>query len=130
VVILTVPPEPASVGRARRFVTEALLAEGIDPAACSSAELLTSELVTNGIVHGRTEVQVRLDLTQQAVRVEVTDGGGGSPLAAQVPPEAERGRGLMIVSRLARRWGVASESGRTAVWFEVRPSGAMWRESA
>jgi anti-sigma regulatory factor (Ser/Thr protein kinase) len=118
-VILTLPPDPASVARARRYVSEALAAAGIDSATREPAVLLTSELVTNGIIHGGSHVDVRLDLAQDALRVEVVDSGCGCPVAEAVAPDAEHGRGLMIVSGLASRWGVELGSSRTAVWFEL-----------
>ena len=119
-VTVTLPPEPASVSRARGFVRETLVAEGVDSAAAVPAVLLTSELVTNGVIHAGTDLEVRLDVAEDAIRVEVVDSGGGCPVAEEVPPDAERGRGLTIVSRLATRWGVALDAGRTAVWFELR----------
>ena len=98
-------------------------AHGIGPATREPAVLLTSELVTNGIIHGRTEVEVRLDITEDAVRVEVTDSGKeGCPVAEDARPDADRGRGLMIVSRLASSWGVELSRSGTAVWFELRCS--------
>jgi len=81
--------------------------------------LLTSELVTNGIMHGHTDVEVQLDITGDVVRVEVTDGGDGCPVAKDVQPGADHGRGLMIVSSLATSWGVRLAAARTAVWFEL-----------
>jgi two-component sensor histidine kinase len=95
-------------------------AEGVDSAAAVPAVLLTSELVTNGVIHARTDLEIRLDLTLDAIRVEVVDLGGGCPVAEEAPPDADKGRGLMIVSNLATRWGVGLEADRTAVWFELR----------
>jgi anti-sigma regulatory factor (Ser/Thr protein kinase) len=123
-VTLTLPPEPASVASARAYVDEALDTVGIGPGTREPAVLLTSELVTNGIIHGRTDVEVRLDITEDAVRVEVIDGGAGCPVPENARPDADHGRGLMIVSRLASRWGVQLSSGGTVVWFELRCSGA------
>src|SRR3954447_3885961 len=124
-VTLTLPPEPASVASARAYVTEALDTVGIGPATREPAVLLTSELVTNGIIHGRTDVEVQLDITEDAVRVEVIDSGKeGCPVAEDVQPDADHGRGLMIVSRLSSSWGVELSRSRTAVWFELRCSRA------
>jgi len=124
----TLPPEPASVASARAYVDEALDTVGIGSAMREPAVLLTSELVTNGIIHGCTDVEVRLDITEDAVRVEVTDGGvDGCPVAEVVQPDAEHGRGLMIVSRLASRWGVELSRSGTAVWFELRCPGSPAR---
>lgn len=117
---ITLPPEKASVSRARQYVSDALVAEGVGPATREPAVLLTSELITNGILHGGTEVELRLELTQDALRVEVADSGRGCPVMEAVLLDAEQGRGLMIVSRLASRWGVELASTRTAVWFELR----------
>lgn len=117
---LTLTRQPASVPRARRFVRDALAAEGVDAAVAAPAVLLTSEVVTNSVIHGEGDLELQIDVSADAVRVEVADGGNGCPVREDVPIDAEHGRGLNIVARLATRWGVALDIGKTMVWFELR----------
>ena len=86
------------------------------------AVLLTSELVTNAVVHGLGPVELLLDDDGARLRIEISDGepvlpsGPGTPKATD-----EHGRGLLIVDRFAARWG--SEPRRLPpgkiVWFEL-----------
>jgi anti-sigma regulatory factor (Ser/Thr protein kinase) len=87
------------------------------------AQLLVTELVANAVRHGGAEdapvrIQVRADV--EAMRVEVSDDGGGFDPHAVDPPSLDRGGGLglSIVAALAHRWGVEHEGG-TTVWFEI-----------
>ncbi|HEX6231432.1 MAG TPA: PAS domain S-box protein [Actinomycetota bacterium] len=118
---------PAAVADARGALDD--LAEVLDPACVESLRLLVSELVTNAIRHGPTgddaHVDLRVALAGDTVRVEVVDTGDGFR-----PPEGPRrdgagGWGLVLVDRVAGRWGVA-EGAPTRVWIEV--DGARRRE--
>lgn len=85
--------------------------------------LLTSELVTNAVQHGRGPIRLQLAEDGDRLRVEVTDGYPGLPDGPGKPAEDdESGRGLLILDRLADRWG--SHPSRTppgkVVWFELR----------
>jgi anti-sigma regulatory factor (Ser/Thr protein kinase) len=82
--------------------------------------LLVTELVTNSVRHAGAgpESFIELDLTTSSdkIRVEVGDPGPGfdQPLARQEPG----GFGLLLVERLADRWGVVRDRG-ARVWFEI-----------
>ena len=89
------------------------------------AELLADELVTNAVVHARTPVRLRLELRGDLLHIAVHDA---SPrLLRLVPhePEAESGRGLRMVERLATSWGVhrRPDEGKV-VWASLR----LWRD--
>jgi anti-sigma regulatory factor (Ser/Thr protein kinase) len=104
---LTVPGGERSVGYARRFVRDLL---GAGHPALDDAELCTSELVTNAVVHTRSGRGGRVTVTVAAgageVRVGVTDDGAGGRLPyVRREPFAEDGRGLLIVMSLAAAWG-------------------------
>src|SRR4051794_24157943 len=71
---LTLPPAPGSARHARRFVAEVLAQARVDDDLLDVVTLLTSELVTNGIVHAHTEMRVVVDVTDTWIRVEVNDG--------------------------------------------------------
>jgi len=111
--------DPRSVREARGLVVDAVEAGGCGELAWT-ASLLTSELATNALIHGDTPFGVRVLRTEAGVRVEVDDDGGGTPVELGVDNTADRGRGLMMVARMARRWGVERHGnyGKT-VWFEL-----------
>ncbi len=114
---------PASVRRARAFVRAQCEAARTDPALCELATLLTSEVVTNAITHGRSEARLRAFVLSEAVRVEIGDDNARHPQRAERNDQALDGRGLDIVELLARDWGVHDESGGKVVWFEVSRAG-------
>ena len=85
--------------------------------------LLVSELVTNAVKHGSgapsQTVQVRLDCSDQCVRVEVTDEGPGfDPGPRRRIDPLQDGFGLALVDQLTDRWGVEVDRG-ACVWFEI-----------
>jgi anti-sigma regulatory factor (Ser/Thr protein kinase) len=83
------------------------------------AELLVTELVSNAILHGRSDVSVRLSRTATSLHVEVTDRGAVPLLPVEGPLDATHGRGLMLVDRLSSAWGTASGEDRKTVWFDL-----------
>ena len=117
---ITLPPEPASVPAARQFVREFVADEGVDAVLALPAVLLTSELVTNGVIHAHTDLDLQAEVANDSLRVEVVDHGDGCPVPGQAAPDAEWGRGLSVVSELATRWGVVMRPDWKSVWFELR----------
>jgi anti-sigma regulatory factor (Ser/Thr protein kinase) len=83
------------------------------------AALLVSELVTNAVVHARSDVALRLWRTGSGVRVEIADRNPKPVVRRPVDPEAVGGRGLHLVDTLARDWGVRRAEPGKAVWFEL-----------
>ncbi|MFD8524241.1 SpoIIE family protein phosphatase [Streptomyces capillispiralis] len=116
------PRTPGSVARARRFVRAAL--GDVAPDLTDTAELLVSELVTNVVLHARTEAEVAVRVDGGTVRVRVGDGRPDRVLVPQgAPPYSGTGQGLPLVARLSSRHGVETgERGKT-VWFELGPEG-------
>jgi len=85
-------------------------------------ELAVSELVTNAITHGAGELTVTIRRTDDLVRMEVTDGGGGGPVS-QVEPGRSPGLGgwsVRIVEGLSASWGTRRDAKGTLVWVERR----------
>ncbi|MCA1824281.1 MAG: ATP-binding protein [Mycobacteriales bacterium] len=116
---MRLPPERRSAAAARRFVAERL-AEWRVASVADAAELLTSELVTNAVVHAGTEIGVVVETGRDAVRIEVSDGDHRAPVPRIRPFEdVTTGRGLTLVEMLAARWGVQARDGGKAVWFEL-----------
>jgi anti-sigma regulatory factor (Ser/Thr protein kinase) len=122
------PAELTSAGKARRAVRRALAAWGMDD-LCDDAELLASELVANAAEHGDGK-PISLALRRHAdpagrpaITCEVTDAAPRFAPQLVPGPDAERGRGLMIVEALARSSGVRpSQAGRTS-WFTLTLAG-------
>ena len=112
-------PELASAGKARRFVRRSCqgwaTAEVVDVAA-----LLTSELVTNAVVHACSPATVVLRRSEAALRVAVSDEGGGVPAVDRHRKNGEGGRGLALVDDLSASWGVVPLETGKAVWFTLR----------
>jgi GAF domain-containing protein/anti-sigma regulatory factor (Ser/Thr protein kinase) len=126
----TYAPEPAAAAQARRFVRETLRSWGVPgsadkaPGLIDDAVLLTSELVTNAVVHAGTQVQVTCRINGKAVEVAVGDRHPARALSTEPKPvvdAAERtsGRGLMLPSALATAWGVTYARTAKAVWFRI-----------
>ncbi|WP_225095401.1 SpoIIE family protein phosphatase [Streptomyces sp. CoH27] len=115
-------PDPREVGRARRLVRAQLLAWGL-PQAVETAELLVSEVVTNAVRHaGSRPVDLRV-VRADALLFEVTDDEPALPTMLGPGPYDESGRGLRVVSRLAREWGATASGHRKTVWFEQAVTG-------
>ncbi|WP_030984008.1 SpoIIE family protein phosphatase [Streptomyces sp. NRRL WC-3744] len=109
--------DPREVARARHLVRERLLDWGL-PQAVETAELLVSEVVTNAVRHAESDrIGLRVVRTD-ALLFEVTDDEPALPAMVSAGPYDESGRGLRVVSRLAREWGASASGHRKTVWFE------------
>lgn len=117
------PPDLISGARARQRLRAVLtlwrLLDVLD-----EAELLTTELVNNAIVHARSEVLVTVTQRRSVVRVEVTDVGDGAFRPEDAGLGATHGRGLMLVEAMSSAWGTAVTSDSKTVWFELRATTA------
>lgn len=118
VVTTSLGAEARNVREARRFVERAL-AEWDLTDLTDLATLLTSELVTNAILHAHSAVELSLTLDADRVRVEVRDDGDGEPARRELVVEATSGRGLALVDMLATDWGVVGHGLGKSVWFEL-----------
>jgi anti-sigma regulatory factor (Ser/Thr protein kinase) len=121
---LTVPRRPEQVSRARAFV--AGLAERTGASATAdTAALLTSELVTNAVLHTGSgtaggEVTVVVVHVPGGLMIEVIDDGSPDH-GPQVQGDryASHGHGLFLVEQLASRWGFLRDMAGTTVWFQL-----------
>ena len=85
-----------------------------------TVELLTSEVVTNAIVHAHSGTQLAVEVNDDSVRVAVRDTSRHMPVRRLHSVDDEHGRGVVIVEHLATAWGVEQERhGGKRVWFEV-----------
>ncbi|MFJ6214273.1 ATP-binding protein [Streptomyces sp. NPDC092296] len=122
-----VQPDPAEVGRARRWVRTRLRGCGLDPDAplAETLVLVVSELVTNAVVHTGRAAVLRLlfplDPAPEvvAVRIEVADASDVPPQPRHAEGDAVGGRGLELVDCLCDRWGWYPEGAGKRVWCEI-----------
>ncbi|MEU6216576.1 ATP-binding protein [Streptomyces sp. NPDC047022] len=114
--------ERRSVPAARLFARETLTGWGLAEAERGDDVLLcVSELATNALLHGvppGRQFRVFLRYDGRVLRVEVHDSGPGTPRVADQADENERGRGLLLVSALADKWGVGERELGKVVWCE------------
>lgn len=113
--------DPISARLARRFITEFCNAADLGEEICQLATLLTSELVTNAVKYGGSHAVLEAHTPGGTLRVTVQDGNPFLPDVGNAPDlTAEGGRGIVLVSNLADRWGVERlPGGGKAIWFEL-----------
>lgn len=104
--------------RARAFCHGVLSTWQVSEHKGEDIVLVVSELVTNAILHGESAQQLRLRRTSRRIVVEVFDNGRRMPHPRVAGVEAENGRGLYLVARLADRWGARPVHGGKVVWCE------------
>ncbi|MGW0947318.1 SpoIIE family protein phosphatase [Streptomyces sp. NPDC002623] len=112
------PLDPVEVGRARAAVREQLHDWGLAKSADAVA-LMVSELVTNAVRHShRRPVALRL-VRGETLLCEVEDDDHELPTLLSAGAGDECGRGLRVVSTLAREWGTSRTGAGKTVWFEL-----------
>jgi anti-sigma regulatory factor (Ser/Thr protein kinase) len=105
----------------------------VSPSVAERGEQVVAELAANAALHGYVQgrdfrLTLRFDPAADRLRIEVTDARGDRlPVPAPVaettaPTDSESGRGLLLVTALADRWGTRPypPSGKT-VWAECGP---------
>lgn len=102
----------------REFVRAALADWGLLQLV-DTAVLLVSEVVTNAVVHARSRSTLCVEQNSAAVRISVTDHGGGVARRSAGSVGLAGGHGLALVETLARRWGSRQVDGGHEVWFDL-----------
>jgi serine phosphatase RsbU (regulator of sigma subunit) len=118
--------DPAVVGRARTLAARQLTQWGLEHLA-ESTELIVSELFTNAIIHGSSDcngecnsdrtIGLRL-IRHEMLTCEVSDASHSHPLARHARTTDEHGRGLSLVTQLARRWGTRQIPDGKIIWAD------------
>ncbi|MEU2023348.1 SpoIIE family protein phosphatase [Streptomyces sp. NPDC016469] len=120
----TFDPVARSVATARAFVRDTLQGWGYTDVV-DDAVVLTSELVTNAVIHAGTAADVLCLRTEDGVRVEIADHYPEREIPLQTTGldlgslDSENGRGLLLCAALASRWGVEYSPTRKHVWFQL-----------
>jgi DNA-binding NarL/FixJ family response regulator len=112
-------PDDAASARAARRLTQDVLRPWIDDDTLETAVLAVSELVTNSVVHAQSEVDVRVCVLRDAVRIEVGDASPVVPTMRHAELHDTSGRGIALVAQLSSRWGVRPRRLGKTVWFEL-----------
>jgi len=114
---LDLPRAPEAPRIARRRLAGSFGA-ALEERQLQTATLLTSELVTNALLHGEGSITLLASLDEDRLLVEVIDEGDGLRAApARHRRDRVGGYGLRIVESEASRWG--THQGTTHVWFEL-----------
>ena len=117
-VTLALPPEPRSATRARQLTREQLSALCPDE-AIEVAALLVTELVSNAVLHARTDIVLMVDVTPGRVILRVRDGSDETPVQQGYGVDAATGRGIALVEKLASAWGVDRSERGKEVWCQI-----------
>jgi anti-sigma regulatory factor (Ser/Thr protein kinase) len=121
---LQLPHTTESVRRARRTIAAFLDPSEVPESIVDDVLLLVSELVTNAVVHAASPAVVCLDADLERIKVTVHDRDAERrPSLVEAGPLSASGRGVLLVDRLASRWGVEPHRQGKVVWFEL-PRGA------
>jgi anti-sigma regulatory factor (Ser/Thr protein kinase) len=109
-------------GFARAAIAELCEQHGLERPLRQTAVLLVSEVVSNAVLHSSgpddSPIGLSATVTEDAVRIAVTDAGDGFTPTERDPERIEGGYGLYLVEKAASRWGV-EETPPTSVWFEL-----------
>jgi len=110
---------PSCAADARREADHFLTERGLHDLRAAAA-LVVSELVSNAAEHGEGSLRLVMHV-ETIVRIEVSDRNPRTDqiVARAAEPCSARGRGLHVVTRLARRWGVAKQASGKKVWAEL-----------
>jgi anti-sigma regulatory factor (Ser/Thr protein kinase) len=111
------PNDPDVVAFGRHHLARAVEAERLE--ITDDASLIVSELLANAVEHAEGEIRLRATRTDHLLRVEVHDRGSGRPEVRHGALDDEYGRGLLIIERIAARWGVEPSPVGKLVWAEL-----------
>ena len=114
----TLVAELASAREARRFVLDTLQAWNCEHVA-DAVILLTSELVTNAILHAGTDIGIVVLGSDNTVRVEIDDHSPRLSAPHERGPGQLSGLRLTLVDVMSGSWGVEDGATGKTVWFEV-----------
>jgi anti-sigma regulatory factor (Ser/Thr protein kinase) len=81
------------------------------------AILLTSEAITNAVIHGAPPIELAIDCTGSASEIRVSDGSTHVPQPKDPADDDVHGRGLVLIDVLSDAWGVDTVEPGKQVWF-------------
>ncbi|MER5860482.1 SpoIIE family protein phosphatase [Streptomyces sp900105245] len=113
-----------AVKAARQFITDNLHQWGLDD-LIDNFQLITSEIVTNALIHADSDVDLRLREYPDHLRLEVRDTNPTPPIPTPITQtleqnqQAEHGRGLNIVDTLSTQWGNTPSGRGKTIWVDI-----------
>ncbi|MER5409188.1 SpoIIE family protein phosphatase [Streptomyces sp. NPDC002769] len=119
----SLPAVPAAVATARTLASGQLGAWALDDEVFAT-ELIVSELVTNAIRYAEPPVRLRL-IYDRTLTCEVSDSSSAAPHLRHSRTTDEGGRGLLLVSEFAQRWGTRYEDRGKTIWAEQQLASAV-----
>ena len=116
---IVLPLDPEAAARSREFLRTAICS--IHHAlVVQDAELLVSELVTNGVRYAAPPIVLRVECeSADSLRVLVRDGSPMLPHVNHAQPEDESGRGLFLVDYISDEWGAEPTTQGKVTWFRL-----------
>ncbi len=124
---LDLEPRIDAAAQARRHVRGLLGAWGLE-SLLDPVLLLTSEVVTNALLHSGTALTLLVAREGVGVRVDVLDGSSVPPVQRRHSPTASTGRGVQLLASVAHDWGWLPTPTGKRVWFVVL-DGSTWAPS-
>jgi len=116
---IVLPLDVEAAARSREFLRDAICAPH-HATALEDAELLVSELVTNGIRYAAPPIVLRIECeNQDSLRILVRDGSPLMPRLNHAEPEDERGRGMYLVDYISDEWGAERTPDGKETWFRL-----------
>jgi anti-sigma regulatory factor (Ser/Thr protein kinase) len=118
-ILAELPYQASAVPQARRVLRECLSLARLSYDTCGVSELLVSELVTNAVKYGKPPVWLLVELRPGLVHASVSDSSTVLPERRDSDPDAEGGRGLLVLDALAGSWGAVAVDGGKYLWFDL-----------
>lgn len=116
---VVLPLDVGAAARSREFLRTAICSTH-HVAAIEDAELLVSELVTNGLRHAAPPIVLRVECeSADSLRIAVRDGSQTLPYVNRAQPEDEGGRGLFLVDYISDEWGAEPTTNGKVTWFRL-----------
>jgi len=123
--VLRLSSTARSTTDARRFVLSALSEWDLE-SLHDTAALLTSEVVTNAVLHARTDIELTVRRLEDGISIEVTDGSTRAPVRRTHLEEATTGRGIDLLEQLADDWQVDLRPDGKTVRFTISMNADPW----
>ena len=110
-------PVPEAVAAVRRFVMRVLEHWG-EYDLLFDAELVTSEMATNAVMHANSPFRARVERSGAVIRIAIEDSGVGGAERRAAAHDDLNGRGVEIIDALASQWGCDELLEGKVVWAE------------
>jgi len=118
-ILAELPYLPSAVPQARRVLREGMRLARLSEDVRGTAELLVSELVTNAVKYGEPPLWLFIEMRPGLIHASVSDTSTVLPQRRTAAPDAEGGRGLLVLDALAGSWGTVAAEGGKYLWFDL-----------